>query len=219
MELGGVLPVRRAPAAGGKEASQGATRRDRHRQSAPRRGGDGFSSATALRRLSQEELRSGSNTRLGERKEKREARRAPCGTCVARGRLRSHRPSTTAAPPPTSPGAAPGSPVASVPLPRLSRRLSLSSPPQAVRARRRCEHCRRGGRRGGVGEPAPGLGGAWAPRGGAWPALPRSSAGSCRPETTRRGWALRATLVRGGACLRRRRGAQRSLPGEEPAGV
>lgn len=65
--------MRRAPAAGGKEAAQGATRRDRHRQSAPRRGGDGFSSATALRKLSQEELRSGSSTRLGERKEKREA--------------------------------------------------------------------------------------------------------------------------------------------------
>lgn len=52
MELGGVLRTRRAPTTGGKEAAQGATRRDRHPHSAPRRGGDGFSSATALRKLS-----------------------------------------------------------------------------------------------------------------------------------------------------------------------
>ena len=42
-----MLRVRRAPATEGKEAAQGATRRDWNPDSAPRRGGDGFSSATA----------------------------------------------------------------------------------------------------------------------------------------------------------------------------
>lgn len=51
MELGGVLRARRAPATEGKEAAQGATRRDKNPDSASRRGGDGFSSATALRKL------------------------------------------------------------------------------------------------------------------------------------------------------------------------
>lgn len=52
MELGGVLRARRAPATGGQKAVQGATRSDKHSHSASRRGGDGFFSATALRKLS-----------------------------------------------------------------------------------------------------------------------------------------------------------------------
>lgn len=81
------------------------------------------------------------------------------------------------------PGAAPGSPLASVPLPRLARRPSLAFPSQAERARRRCES-RRGARKR-----APSPVGAWGSRGGvqADPILLRSSAGSCQPQTTRRG--------------------------------
>lgn len=96
--------------------------------------------------------------------------------------------------------------------PRLS-----ASPPQAVRARRRCGRGRRGGRGGrggGVRERGPSLGGAWGKCGGR--ALPRSSAGPCLPETTRRSWTLSTTQAWGGACLRRRRRGRCSLPGEEP---
>lgn len=51
MELGGVLRARRAPATGGKEAAQGATRCDRHSPLATGRGGDSPSSATAAKAL------------------------------------------------------------------------------------------------------------------------------------------------------------------------
>lgn len=51
MELGGVLRARRAPAAGGEEAAQGATRCDRRSDLATGRGGDSPFSGTAAKAL------------------------------------------------------------------------------------------------------------------------------------------------------------------------
>lgn len=135
----------------------------------------------------QEEPPWGGSVRLGERKEKRESRR---------GEPRAELASPAAAYAPTAP-----------PRLRRRRRPPRGPPPearwrqfrcpdspdvqasplrQAVRARRRCGRGRRGGSGGGVREPAPSLGGAWGTRDGR--ALPRLSAVSYRPETTRRGW-------------------------------
>lgn len=185
MELGRMLPARRAPATEGKEAAQGATRRDRNPHSAPRRGGDGFSSATALRKLSSGRAAVG-RQRATRREEEAwgEKRRAPCGTCVARGRLRSQCPSTTAAPPPTSPGAAPGSLLASVPLPGLSPDIQASPlrPNRADATSVRARPARRtqGRCRGAGAEPGRGLGRArWGAANG------RELGGACPPAALR----------------------------------
>lgn len=160
----------------------------------------------------QEEPPSGGSTPLGEREESvRRGEGARRGTCVARGRLRSGGPSTTAAPRPTSPGAVPGSPLASVPLPRLAGRPSLASRAQAVQPRRRCGRGRRRGRRGGVGEQAARRGGAWRTRGGARP--PPGSAGRRQPggaglEPPRCGSPPACDVAEGGAAY-----LGRSLPG------
>lgn len=116
------------------------------------------------------------------------------------------------------PGGRPRKPagVSSAARARPTSKPRLSAPSRAgatsVRARpaRRTRGTR--GRCPGAGaEPGRSLG--QARRAG--PPLPRSSAGPCLPETTRRSWTLSTTQAWGGACLRRRRRGRCSLPGEE----
>lgn len=205
MELGGVLRARRAPATGGREAVQGATRGGRRAHSASRRGVRREEGATASPPQPHSagsghgEPPSGGGPRPGEWKEKREARGelraelawpAAAGAATAPPRLRRRR--RHRRPPRGPPPEARWRHF----RPRLARRPGLASPSRAVRARPALET-----RRGRVGRgrrawaepgPAPGLCGPFAPR------LP-PRADWCLPATSRRA----PELTWGGAYLDR----------------
>lgn len=165
----------------------------------------------------QEDRPSGGSTRLGERK-KRVARREELRTELASPaaayaptaspRLRRRR-RPPRGPPPEARWRqfrCPGSPdVQASPL-----SLAVRARP----ARRTQGRCHRAGAAPGRGlrRARPWVASA------AGPALPLSSAGRCRPETTPRGWTPPAALMQGRACLRRRLRGRRSQPAQEPPG-
>lgn len=198
------------PPLGGKEAAQGATRRDRHSHSAPRRGGGGFVSATGLRKLSSGRAAVGRQHATRREGGECEARRGSSARNLRRPRpLTLRRPLHDCGAAADLPGGRPRKPAgvsSAAPARRTSKpRLSGPSRAAATSVRTRPAPGTQGRCRGAGGSAGRSL--AHARRGAA-------SAGQCRPETTRRGGA-RATPVRIPASLRRR-GGRCSLPGEEP---
>lgn len=198
MELGGVLRARRAPATGGKEAAQGATRCDR-----PRAGWRQSLLSNRGESSPQEEPPAGGSTRLGEKREMRGELGEELASPAA-----AHAPtaSPTAAPPPSSPGAGPGSMLASVPLLRLARRPSLAGA-TSVRTRQGCRgagaECGRG-----LGPQRRGAGGAGPSPASRWFVPAGHNRRDCAPSSTRSPQGDVASLGRSlpGAGLVRRAG-------------